>query len=92
MTDLRNALSALQRPRILVGAARKGLALYRRDRDLPRILGEAPATGGSGEKLIGLEQRLEQTRASGDITYSVSRHIAVLTALLAEARLRPGAA
>ncbi|WP_112323147.1 DUF6477 family protein [Oceanibium sediminis] len=92
MRDLSTSLANLRRPRLLVGAARKGLCLYRRERDLPRILGETPGRTGLGDKLMGLEQKLEQTRARGDVTYSVSRHIAVLTALLAEARLRPDTA
>ena len=42
--------------------------------------------------LLAEEDRLESTRTAGDATYSIQRHVAVLTALLAEARLMAGAA
>jgi uncharacterized protein DUF6477 len=85
MSDLRKTLNCLKRPRMLVGAARKGLTLYRRDRDLPRIAGGG--IGTPAQRLLEREDQLERTRREGDVTYSVARHIAVLTALLAEASL-----
>ena len=89
MTEFALVLAALRRPRILVRAARCGVADYRRDRDLRRILrgprGAAPAR--ALDTLIAEEQRLETIRTTGEATYSLQRHVAVLTALLAEARL-----
>ena len=89
MTDLATVLAALRRPRILVRAARCGLADYRRDRDLKRILRlpRAAASARALETLLAEEERLETIRTSGEATYSLQRHVAVLTALLAEARL-----
>lgn len=87
MTDFSAALTALRRPRILVRAARCGLADYRRDRDLTRILrvSRAGLSARALPTLIAEEHRLETNRTSSDATYSLQRHVAVLTALLAEA-------
>jgi len=90
MTDLTQALAALRRPRILIRAARAGMAEYRRDRDLKRILRQVRAAAGCHplRSLIAEEKRLEAVRASGEATYSIQRHVAVLTALIAEARIQ----
>jgi hypothetical protein len=94
MTDLATLLNALRRPKILVRAARAGVADYRRDRDLKRILRQTKP--GAPQQAIGRllaeEKRLEATRAAGEATYSIQRHVAVLTAILAEVRLIPAAA
>ena len=94
MTDFATMLSALRRPTILIRAARCGVADYRRERDLKRILRQ-PRAGTPGQaigSLLAEETRLEATRAAGEATYSIQRHVAVLTALLAEVRLLPQAA
>jgi hypothetical protein len=93
MTDLASVLHALRRPRILIRAARCGVADYRRERDLNRILRQpkAAAPGQAIGSLLAEETRLEATRAAGEATYSLQRHVAVLTAILAEARLLPHA-
>jgi Family of unknown function (DUF6477) len=93
MTDLAIILAALRRPKILVRAARAGVVDYRRDRDLKRILRQprTAAPQAAIGHLIDEERRLEEIRAAGEATYSIQRHVAVLTALLAEARLVPGA-
>ncbi len=87
MSDFCKTLAALRRPRLLMHAARFGLGDYRRERDLRRLL----RCGGSPEEtvpsLLSAEEALEATRKSGDASYSVARHIEVLIALLAEARL-----
>ena len=88
MTDIGSTLKSLKRPGILVSAARKGLAHYRRDRDLMQILREERGTRAAAERLLAAEERIEATRRTGDVTYSVAAHIAVLTALIAEARLQ----
>jgi Family of unknown function (DUF6477) len=94
MTDLATVLNALRRPKILIRAARCGVVDYRRERDLKRLLRQsrsaAPAQAiGS---LLDEEKRLEATRTAGEATYSSQRHVAVLTAILAEARLLPSSA
>jgi hypothetical protein len=91
MTDARSLLATLQRPRLLIRAARHGLVDYRRDRDLRRLIGTAtaPSPDVSVRRLISEEERLEMIRCSGDAAYSLTRHIEVLIALMAEARLLP---
>ena len=89
MTDLATILAALRRPKILVRAARAGVVDYRRDRDLKRLLrlGRGAAPQQALGHLLAEESRLEETRAAGEATYSIQRHVAILTAILAEARL-----
>ena len=91
MTDPIQLLTALRRPRLLIRAARFGLADYRRDRDLVRLLGQGavPAPAQSLDALLEQERALEQTRKSGDAGYSIARHVEVLIALIAESRLIP---
>jgi Family of unknown function (DUF6477) len=87
MTDFRTNLSALRRPRLLLNAARHGLADYRRDRDLRRLI-DAPVPPETAlPRLFCEEDALEQRRRAGDAGYPVTRHIEVLVALMAEARL-----
>jgi hypothetical protein len=91
MTDFAAMLTALRRPRILIRAARCGLSDYRRERDLKRLLRLPRSTAPSRalHSLLAEENRLETNRTTGEATYSLQRHIAVLTALLAEARVVP---
>ena len=91
MSDLLHAFKALRRPKILIRAAKIGGSLYRRDRDLKRVLKRSrlPAPGNGMAPLIAMEQELETTRLAGNATYSISRHVEVLAALIAEASLLP---
>lgn len=91
MIDTASILSTLRRPRILIRAARAGVTEYRRDRDLKRFIKnpKSATTQAAFDALITEERRLESVRARGDATYSVQRHVAVLTALIAEARHLP---
>lgn len=89
MTQAAAIPADLRRPRLLVNAARHGIASYRRERDLRRLLETAPSPEIALPRLLSEEERLEQTRRAGDATYSVMRHIEVLSALMAEARLLP---
>lgn len=89
MTDFSNTLGAVRRPKILIRAARAGLADYRRDRDLKRILKTAQPSNERNVlvPLLAEEERLETQRRESDATYSVQRHVTVLTALIAEGRM-----
>ena len=89
MTDFRSLLANLSRPRLLIRAARFGLGDYRRERDLRRLLAPHLNPERAMPHLLDVEAQLEQTRRSGDAAYSVARHIEVLIALMAEARLLP---
>jgi Family of unknown function (DUF6477) len=83
MSDPRSLLATLRRPRLLMHAARFGLAEYRRDRDLRRFVSSPATPEATVSSLISVEARLEATRVAGDAAYSVARHIEVLIALLA---------
>ncbi|MEO6300345.1 MAG: DUF6477 family protein [Paracoccaceae bacterium] len=89
MTDFRALLADLHRPQLLIRAARCGLADYRRDRDLRRLLNAQPSPDRAIQRLLSEEEVLETTRKAGEAGYSVSHHIDVLIALMAEVRLLP---
>lgn len=87
-----HAIADLARPATLVRAAEAGQTGYRRRRDLRRMLRAAiPATPTAAlEVLLPIEEALERRRVTGDSKYSLTRHVDVLIALLAEGRaLRP---
>ena len=89
MTQILETLAWLRRPRLLVSAARCGQADYRRSLDLPRILrlAQAPAPARAAALLLDMEEMLDDARRSQDAGYNAARHVEVLIALLAEARL-----
>lgn len=91
MTDIMQLLGSLRRPRLLIRAARFGMVDYNRNRDLKRVLKSStvPTPVKAVNTLIAEEARIEETRNSGDVSYSVSRHVDILIALMAEARLIP---
>ena len=92
MTVRASDLAAIRRPRILIRAARAGLAGYHRDRDLRRLLRTGRlAPGAALARLITEERELEHRRRGGEATYALARHVAILTALIAEARNHPPA-
>jgi len=84
-------LSRLRRPKLLIRAARFGLDGYNRERDLRRLMHApaAPTPLNAVPRLIEEEARLEESRKSGGVAYSPARHVEVLIALMAEARLLP---
>ena len=89
MTDFRALLAELRRPQLLIRAARCGLADYRRDRDLRRLLDAQPSPDRALRRLLTEEEAVEATRRSGEAGYSVAHHIELLIALMAEVRLLP---
>lgn len=86
MTDFRAILAELRRPRLLIRAARHGMGDYRRERDLRRLV-DQPTPESALPALIQQEERLEQIRRTGDASYSLTRHVEVLIAMMAETRL-----
>jgi len=89
MTDTAALLAGIRRPTLLIRAARFGIAEYRRERDLKRLLrrDRVASPARNLDQLMSEEARLEEDRRSGDAAYSVARHIEMLVALIAEARL-----
>lgn len=94
MNDPVKFLAALRRPSLLIRAAKYGLSDYRRERDLRRLTQSSslPSPVRALGLLISEEGRMEETRRTGDATYSAARHIELLIALMAEARLMPQSA
>lgn len=91
MTDFSALLADLRRPRLLIRAARAGLLDYRRERDLRRLIGAGGGTPPEAAMaaLIAAEERAETARLEGGSGYSLTRHIDLLIALMAEMRLMP---
>ncbi|MFK7875271.1 MAG: DUF6477 family protein [Paracoccaceae bacterium] len=89
MLDVISYISKMNRPRLLVRAARIGAQEYRRDMHLPRLLGLArlPKSADALLRLSEIETELNAKRLSDDAGYSLTRHIDVLIAMVAEARL-----
>lgn len=89
MTNALRILESIRRPRLLIRTARIGMADYRRNAQLNRLLGTSslPANGAALDRLIEIEQDLEQRRTTCAASYSVSRHIEVLVAMMGEAQL-----
>lgn len=89
MQDLLGMIAGLNRPRLLVRAARFGVDDYSRTNQLPRLLGviALPRTGEAIVRLIELEADLNDRRMVAGADYSVARHVAFLIALMGEARL-----
>lgn len=75
----------IRRPRLLTRAARAGAALYRRDRDLARLLPKVfGKRGGVLAAIRAAEALCEDERRTGAASYSVARHVSLLAALVAE--------
>lgn len=81
MTEISLDLSSVSRPRVLVQAARFAAAVTLR-RAARRPSSEQPKPLA---KLIADEAELDAARRSGDAAYSPTKHVELLTALLAEA-------
>lgn len=82
-------LTTLRRPGLLIRAARHGVAEYDRNRDLRRILRTptVPTPKRALGELMTKEAEIEETRKTGDASYSVVRHLNTLIAMMAESRL-----
>ncbi|SNR70876.1 DUF6477 family protein [Puniceibacterium sediminis] len=89
MSNALRIFESIRRPRLLIRTARIGVADYRRSTQLHRLLGASslPAHGTALERLIEIEKDLEQRRTDCAASYSVSRHIEVLVAMMGEAQL-----
>ena len=76
----------LRRPRLLSRAAAAGAAIYRRERDLVRLMPRLFGKGAAAllPALAEAEAACEADRKGGVATYSICRHVALLSALLAE--------
>lgn len=84
-------LQNLNRPQLLVDAARVWLPDFNRDSSMKRIFpGIVPPAPGRGfDALVEQETAIDQIRREGAASYSAARHIELLVALIVEARLAP---
>lgn len=89
MIDILSRLECLRRPRLLITAARFGSMDYRRSRDLARILQSERMIGPveALTLLIDIEDELEEQRQTDDGRYNLTRHVLVMIAIMAEARM-----
>jgi hypothetical protein len=89
MQDILSRVEALKRPPLLVRAARFGLDDYNRDGQLPRLLHTlvVPRAGQAIVALLDIEAALDARRLDQGADYSVARHVEVIIALMAEARI-----
>lgn len=87
MTDIHTTLATLRRPKILLRTARAGVREYRRKYYLKQIGGISANLYGDAllDFLLTEESQLEIARKAHDIDYRAHRHVAIMTALLAEA-------
>ena len=86
MNGYTETLSNLSRPKLLIRAARAGLNGYRREAVL-KSLPEVPANSTGAaliNVLLDIEEKFDTERRAASIDYRVQKHIAVLTALIAE--------
>ncbi len=89
MSDLRQNIAALRRPRLLMRAVRHGLSDRRRSRLLRQFAIAETCPRARVAQLIEAEARLEATRLAGDASYSPARHVEILVALVAAAEALP---
>ncbi|MEO1612920.1 MAG: DUF6477 family protein [Pseudomonadota bacterium] len=76
----------LTRPRLMTRAARAGAAAYRRDRDLRRFLPKLGLQKKRDSVIAAIrtaEEACEAERRIGAASYSLERHIGLLSALIA---------
>lgn len=94
MQDLNSMLAQLRRPRLLTRAAGIAAEDYCREKHLTGLLGQAslPRPASAALQLLQREAELDQLRRDKDATYSATRHVTVLSALIGEARLMQAAA
>lgn len=87
--DYIKQLNSLKRPRTLIQAARIGMVDYRREVHLRQYIETIPlpSVDAAAAQLLELEKQENNRRLNEDMTYSVTRHVEVLIALMSEARL-----
>ena len=81
-------LTNLKRPKILIKAAQIGQRHYQRHQNLCNILGcsRLPNPNAAVLGLSEKEHAINEARLLGEASYSITRHISLLTALLAESK------
>lgn len=88
MTDILSVMHRLERPRLLMQAARFAARDYRRNVALGRLLSQRPLPGSceAARRLLEMESECEDARRRGDCAYAAERHVQIMAAILGEAR------
>lgn len=88
MQDILSMIASLNRPRLLVQAARFGVDSYNRELHLGRLLGTLalPWSGPAILRLLEIEAGLNVRRTTHAADYSIARHVEILIAIMGEAR------
>lgn len=88
MSTTHRTLASLKRPSLLVRTAKLALEKFKRETTLERIFGYDISDDPKEvlQTLIETESAINDQRKTGDATYSIARHISVLTALMYEAQ------
>ncbi len=86
MLNAINHIASLNRPKLLIRAARAGMTTYNRD-NLKQVIGDVHRLSGKDilTRLVEREEQLDTQRRNRDISYDVRRHIMILTGIIAEA-------
>ena len=90
MTDTPVQPGTIRRPALLIRAARHALGGYCRQRDLARLMpGNPPGSAPAAvlPRILAAEAEVETARRSGIGHYNPAHHIALLAAIMGEARL-----
>ena len=89
MNELLNTLNKIHRPRLLIQAARIGAATYSRELHLRRLFtpGRIPVNAQALERLMDMEDALNEDRLSNEASYCAVDHVDILIAMMGEARL-----
>ncbi|SMP12584.1 DUF6477 family protein [Shimia sagamensis] len=89
MQDTLAKLEQLNRPRLLIRAAKAGATEYARDQDLRRHISHhsLPQYSEALSYLYELENTVDQQRRNGSAAYSIVKHVDLLIAMLGEAQL-----
>ena len=86
MRHIELRLNTLKRPKLMLEAARNGLARYDPSRHLPVLLGGSLHRRKTGQLdcLLDIEETYNRLRKEKRAEYSPARHIRYLIAILAE--------
>tara|TARA_R110002073_G_scaffold302592_1_gene470332 strand:- start:725 stop:1039 length:315 start_codon:yes stop_codon:yes gene_type:complete len=89
MLDVLGMVGALERPKLLVNAARFGLDDYDRERHLRRVLrtDHLPRPAQALMMLLDLESVMDGQRTAKQAEYGIARHLDLLIAIMGEARI-----
>ncbi len=87
MLDIQTRIRRLQRPNLLIQAARFGLEDYNRGPFLRRVLNTEKVLKPVEAliQLLELEAIINDERTTKQATYSIARHVDILIAIIAEA-------